>query len=314
MEKYFRASEDEILFELIRKDNPDMTPVLTTQNCYITTPAVNTGPDAAQYNTVATVRPRHGSGLHGPRQIKYNRVNLSDLFKDMQPLAVAGYSANEQYATRDEMPQILARCFSLPINKGDVDPTSSATFTVEGNAAHGTEVFKIANNKCFIGEVTIGFRRDQLENIANLIDPPVLNALNAEAYTTRGLADAQLPPAWAYFGEFDFTEILATVDHNSDFSDAQVAALAAFTGLPLTASAGVFNPEVPYAAKSHFGYALEINSANRTTASLVGKYPWLNTNYTNVKLTEGRYDPITGALIPAERRPVFAFYYNKYNA
>lgn len=314
MEKYFKSSEDEILFELIRKDNPDMTPVLTTQNCYITTPAVNTGPDAALYNTVATVRPRHGSGLHGPRQIKYNRVSLGDLFKDMQPLAVAGYSANEQYATRDEMPMILARCFSLPINKGDVDPTSSATFTVEGNAAHGTEVFKIANNKCFIGEVTIGFRRDQLENIANLIDPPVLNGLTAEAYTMRGLSDTQLPPAWAYFGEYDFTEILSVVDNNSNFNEAAVAAIAAHTGLPLTYATGAFNPECPYHSFDHFGYAIETASPQRTVAEFKGKYPWLNSNYTNVKLTEGRYDPITGALIPAERRPVFAFYYNKYNA
>lgn len=309
--KYFNKTEDEILFGLIEQDNPDMVPKLNTQNCYITTAQVNTGPDAHQYNTIATVRPRHGSGLHGPRQIKYNRVDLQVLFKDMSPVVASGFSESEQFATRDEMPQILGICYGLPINKGDVDPASSANFYVEGHSEHGKGNFTIANNKCFIGSVTVAFRRDKLENITLLVEPPVLDGLPTEAFTGRGLADPQLPAPWAYFAEFDFTEIIGVVDHSRDFSAGDIASLATFTGMPLVHADGAFDPNCPYKSFGHFGKTAESTSRNEVSG-LIGKYPWLNTRYSHVKLTLGTRDPISGALIPEDRQPVFAFYYNKF--
>lgn len=312
--QYFNKTEDEILFALIKKDNPSLVPELTTQNCYITTPSVNTGPDAARYNTVATVRPRHGSGLYGPVTIKYNRVDLKDLFKGQIPVIASGFSENELYATRDEMPLILGTCYGLPINRGDVDPTSALNFHVEGQAGHGTEVYKIANNKCFIGEVTIKFRRDKLENIANLITPPVLNGMYQEKRTQRGLADPRLPAPWAYFADFDFTEIIAHVDHMSDFSRANIEAIATFTGMPLSYdTTTIFDPECPYKCLDHFGKQWKAISRN-TVSSQIADFPWLNTNYTHAKVCLGVKDPVSNAAIPAEKQPVFVFYYNKYES
>lgn len=308
---YFNQSNDEMLFGLIKKDNPDMVPELTTQNCYITTAQVNTGPDAHLYNTIATVRPRHGAGLYGNRQIKYNRVDLAVMFKDMIPVVASGYSADEQFATRDEMPLILGTCYGLPINKGDVDPISSPNFYVQGHPDHLKGSFTIANNKCFIGTILVAFRRDKLENISLVVDPPVLNGLPTEAFTSRGLADPKLPAPWSYFGDFDFTEVIGAVDHGRNFSAAEITTLAAHTGMPLIFADGAFDPACPYKSFGHFGTAAEPSSQNQVS-SLVGKYPWLNTKYTHVKLTKGTRDPVSAALIPADRQPIFAFYYNKY--
>lgn len=310
--KYFNRSEDEILFALIKKDNPSLVPELTTQNCYITTPHPNTGADADRYNTVATVRPRHGSGLYGPIQIKYNRVDLKDLFKGQIPVIASGFSAADTYATREEMPRILGTCYGLPINKGDVDDTSSANFYIEGQAGHGTEIFKIANNKCFIGQVTIKFRRDKLENIAELVSPPVLNGMKAEKNTQRGLGDPRLPAPWAYFGDFDFTEIMANVDHQSNFSRANVEAIAAFTGMALSYdSTTTFDPACPYKCLDHFGKHFKALADNQVSRQLTD-FPWLNKRFTHAKVCVGVKDPISNAAIPAEKQPVFVFYYNKY--
>lgn len=313
MSKYFKQTEDEILFDLIERDNPGLTPKLTAQNCYITTPHPNTGPDALLYNTIATVRPRFGSGLHGPVQIKYNRVDLKDLFKDMSPLVLSGFSENEQYATRAELPKIIATCYSLPINKDDVDPATTANHYIQGHAEHGKGIFRIANNKCFIGQIGIAFRRDKLEHISSLIDPPVLNGMPTAPATARGLEDARLPAPWAYFSDFDFTEIIGHVDHKNNLTEANISAIAAFTGMPLQMVNAPFDPACPYKTYNHFGFTIADNAASlNLVGSLRGKYPWLNTKYTHVKITTGQYDPVSGALIPEDRRPIFAFYYNKY--
>lgn len=321
MSKYFKQSTDEMVFDLIERDNPNLLPRLTAQNCYITSPEPNTGPDALLYNTIATVRPRFGSGLAGPVQIKYNRVELSVLFRDMTPVVLSGYSVNEQYATRAELPGIIAACYGLPIGKDDVDPETTLNHYVEGHAEHAEGIFKIANNKCFIGQVKVAFRRDKLENVGNLLDPPVLTGLPTEKYTKRGLADPQLPAPWAYFADIDFTEISKHVNILGDFTEENIAAIAAFAKMPLQfADTGVFDPNCPYKSLNHFGKqhpAIKIPehstaSGVNKTSSLVAQFPWINTKYTHVKITEGRYDPVSGALIPEDRRPVFAFYYNAF--
>ena len=48
----FNRQEDDILFALIKQDNPNLVPELTPQNCYISSASPNTGDDAAEYNTV----------------------------------------------------------------------------------------------------------------------------------------------------------------------------------------------------------------------------------------------------------------------
>lgn len=321
MSKYFKQTPDEMVFDLIERDNPNLLPRLTAQNCYITSPEVNTGPDALLYNTIATVRPRFGSGLAGPVQIKYNRVELAVLFRDMAPVVLSGYSANEQYATRDELPGIFKACYGLPIGKGEVDPETTLNHYVEGHAEHGNGIFKITNNKCFVGQVRIAYRRDKLESVSSLLDPPVLTGLPTELYTKRGLADPQLPAPWAYFADFDFTEIRQHVNTYTHMTAQEIQAIAEFTKMPLQfADTGVFDPNCPYKSFSHFGSRHSViklpeypvaSNINKTSA-MKALFPWVNTNYTHVKITEGMYDPVSGALIPADRRPVFAFYYNLY--
>lgn len=322
MSNYFKKTPDEMVFDLIDRDNPNLQPRLTAQNCYITSPEVNTGPDAGIYNTIATVRPRFGSGLAGPVQIKYNRIDLAVMFKDMSPVVVSGFSQNEQYATRDELPGIIASCYGLPIAKGEADPETTLNHYVEGHAEHGNGIFKIAaSNKCFIGQILVAYRRDKLESVSSLLDPPVLTGLPTEPYTKRGLADPQLPAPWAYFGDIDFTEIYPEINHLGSLTAANIAAIGAFAKMPLQyADTGVFDPACPYKSFSHFGskhpgVSIPENSKPEgvnKTSSLKGAFPWINTNYTHVKLVEGMYDPVSGALIPTDRRPTFALYYNLY--
>ena len=47
----FGRSADELVFDLIQQDNPDITPKLSGMNCYLSNGQVNTDSDAAQYNT-----------------------------------------------------------------------------------------------------------------------------------------------------------------------------------------------------------------------------------------------------------------------
>ena len=120
-------------------DNPGLDPKLTPQNCYISTAQPNTDTDADRYNTVATVVPRYGSGLYGRCAIKYNRIDLAELFRGMSPVKVQGHSANETYATRDELPAFIGETYGLPIRDGDVHASSSLQFFTKPTADFNPE-------------------------------------------------------------------------------------------------------------------------------------------------------------------------------
>lgn len=308
----FNRSEDEIVFDLIDRDNPDLNPKLTPANCYITTAVPNAEADANKYNTVATVVPRHDSGLHGRRVIKYNRIDLADLFRGVGTFVrVQGHSANAAYATREEIPVFMGETYGLPIFEGDVDAgSSSLQFYPEPHQEFGRGVFKIANNKCFIGQVYVGFSRDFTQSLNAVFKPNFLDALKLHPTVLNVTGHDNWPVPYAYFGDFDFTEIAGAVNHETDINLNQATTIGKHVDRVFFEPVGTFDPSRDYDATNPYGWigAWNKHVALDETSKLVATYPWLRTNYTHVKITKMAKDPSTGE--NPDKDYFFAFYFN----
>lgn len=309
----FNRSEDEILFGLIDQDNPGLVPKLTPQNCYISTAQPNTDSDADRYNTVATVVPRYGSGMYGRRVIKYNRIDLTELFRGMSPVKVQGHSANETYATRDELPAFIGETYGLPIRDGDVHASSSLQFFTSPSAEYGRGVYKIDRNKCFIGQIYVAFSRDFTQSLSNLLKPPVLDAMKLPAGIGIVAGHPDWPATWGFFGDVDFTEIIGTVNHDSNFTFAQATTIGLHMGRTFFTPSGAYDPARDFDNANPFGWygAWATHVARGKVANLVGTYPWLNRNYTHVKITRLATDPATGLALSTPY--YFALYFNTYD-
>lgn len=310
--KIFNRSEDEILFDLIARDNPDLVPALSPNNCYIGPAYPNTDSDAGQYNTVATVIPRFDSGLYGRIKIKYNRIDLNDLFRGIQPVQVTGKTADPSFATRAELPALFGQTYSIPIREGDVHANSAAFFYAKPSAAYGKGVFKVNNNKCFIGQVYVGFSYDSSDSLASYFDGRLRDVLTMPTGVGIVAGHPEWPLTIGYFGDVDFTEIAGMVDHTDDISFAQASAIGLFMGRTFYDKKGAtFDPAVDYDADNPFGYfgCWSKHVASGSTASLAGAYPWIDTAYTHVKITKLALDPSTGSTATDTR--YFAFHYNR---
>lgn len=310
--KIFNRTEDEILFDLIARDNPDLVPALSPNNCYIGPAYPNTDSDAGQYNTVATVIPRFDSGLYGRIKIKYNRIDLNDLFRGIQPVQVTGKSANQSFATRAEVPALFGQTYRIPIREGDVSGNSDAYFYAKPSAAYGKSVFKVDNNKCFIGQVYVGFSYDSSDSLASYFDGRLSDVLQLPAGVAAFPGHPEWPLTIGYFGDVDFTEVAGNIDHKNDITYAQAGALGLFMGRTFYDKKGkAFNPNVDYDPDNPFGYygcwAKHVDC--NLTSALVNAYPWIDTNYTHVKITKLALDPSTGS--SAIGTYYFAFHYNR---
>lgn len=311
----FNKSEDEILFALIAKDNPNLNPPLTPQNCYISSAQQNTDSDKDQYNTTAIVIPRYNSGMSGKTAIKYNRIDLNDLFRGLQPVKVSGNTENMDYATRAELPVLIGETYGLPIREGDIDPSSSAYFHAKPHAEAGKGVYKIANNKCFIGQCYIDFSYDFSQSLATLLKPGKFDCLNLPVGIGPVGEEYDWPSTWGYFADFDFTEIAANVNHGNDITYEQATQIGLFTGRTFfTPPGGQYIPEDHYDQTNPFGWfstwARHVEMG--TTAKLKVQFPWIDTNYTHVKITKLSVNPKDGKPMEVDR--YFALYFNWYEA
>lgn len=306
----FRRSKDEIVFDLIARDNPDLNPRLTPSNCYISTAIPNTDSDAAEYNTVAYVVPRHGSGLANRKAIKYNRVDLQELFRGMSPVPVQGFSKSEAFATAQEIAVFLGQTYGLPVTEGDVHPSSSTNFYPAPHAEHGRGVFKIDNNKCFIGQIYVAFSRDFTENLANILKPNFLNVMKSLPNVNPVTGHSDWPNPWGYFGDVDFTEIAPTINHTNDINLAQATTIGQHVGRTYFEPVGQYDPARDYDHTNPYGWigAWNKHVALGKTSTLVATYPWLRTHYTHVKITKMSKDPSTGQA--PDKDYFFALYFN----
>lgn len=308
----FNRSEDEILFELIKKDNPDLVPELNPQNCYISSAFVNTDADSGQYNTVAVVIPRFNSGLSGKTTIKYNRINLEDLFRGMQPVKVSGNTASLDYATRAELPLLLSETYGLPIREGDVDASVSAAYYYGlPNVQYGQGIYRIANNKCFIGQITIAFSYDFSQSLSTLLPSGALGTVLSLPDGIGPIGEHyDWPSTWGFFGDVDFTEIVANVNTSNDLTFAQAQAIGTFVGRTFFDVAGAYDPNAHYDPNNPFAYygLWKKHVAKDKTSVLVGTYPWIDTRYTHAKITQIEIDPSTGAALSVPH--YFVFYFN----
>ena len=311
--KIFNTPEDDILFALIERDNPNLTPKLTPQNCYISSASPNTDDDSAEYNTVAVVVPRYGSGLSRRVTIKYNRINLADLFMGVTPVKVTGNTAVLDYATRAELPGLLGETYGLPIRDGDVDvSSSSAYFYAKPHADYGKGIYRIAENKCFIGQIPIAFSYDFSQSLSTLLKVGAFDALVTPAGIGPVGTNYAWPSTWGFFADLDFTEIQQHINHGNNISWDQAQAIGTFMGKTF------INPEGGYVPAAHFDNSdpfaffsvWATHEARGTVASLRATYPWLDSNFTHVKITKMVRDPSTWQLMDKPR--YFAFYFNWY--
>ena len=309
----FNRQEDDILFALIKQDNPNLVPELTPQNCYISSASPNTGDDAAEYNTVAVVKPRFGSGLSKKTTIKYNRINLADLFRGQEKVKVTGHTAVLDYATAAELPLLIAETYGLPIREGDLDTTiTTPMHYAKPNPANGTGVYAIANNKCFIGQIFVDFSYDFSQSLGTIIKPSALAALNLPAGIGAVGENYNWPSTYGFFGDRDFTEIVGHINHNNNITFAQAQAIGTFMGRAFIDPVGGYIPETHFNPSDPFAYYGVWNQhvTRGKTASLVSQYPWIDTNYSDVKITKMTVDPKTGKELDTPR--FFAFHYNWY--
>lgn len=310
----FRQSEDEILFALIDRDNPDINPKLTPRNCYISAAIPNTDDDSGQYNSIAYVVPRYDSGLVRRCAIKYNRIDLEELFRGMSPVSVQGFSQSESFATAQEIAVFMGQTYGLPIREGDVHPSSSAAFYPAPHAEHGRGVYKIDKNKCFIGQVYVAFSRDFTENLANILKPNFLNVLKSLPNVNPVTNHEDWPSPWGFFGDFDFTEIAGSVNHASDISLAQATTIGQHVGRTFFEPVGAYDPARDYDHTNPFGWigAWNKHVALGKTSALVGQYSWIRTHYSHVKITKMAKDPSTG--LAPDKDYFFALYFNWHDA
>lgn len=307
----FNRSPDEIVFDLIERDNPDLNPKLTPTNCYISAAAPNSESDAAQYNTIAYVVPRHNSNLSGRRAIKYNRIDLEDLFRGKSPVPVQGFSRNTAYATREEIASFLNQTYGLPIGPEHVDASgSSLQFYPAPHAEAGRGVFKIANNKCFIGQIYISFSRDFTQSLSSLFKPNFLAALKMTPNVENVKDHENWPMTYAFFADFDMTEIASNVNHESNITMAQATNIGKHVDKVFFQPAGQYNPKLDYDHTNPYGWigAWNTHVACDTVAKLRATYPWLKTNYTHAKITKMAVDPSTGQA--PDKDYFFALYFN----
>ncbi len=310
--KIFNRREDEILFDLIARDNPDLTPALSPDNCYIGPAYPNTDTDAAQYNTVATIIPRFGSGLFGRIKIKYNRIDLADLFRGIQPVVVSGNSADQTRATRDEIPAMFGLTYGLPIREGDVDTASSSNFYAKPSASYGHGIFKIANNKCFIGQVPVGFSYDTSSSLATYFGGRLDNVLQLPAGVGTIDDHEDWPLTIGYFADVDFSEVSDAINHDGNLTLDQANRIGAFMGITFVGTkSGPYNPAVDYDQDFPYGCFAVWNThvARGTTIGLQGQFPWINTKYNYVKILRLTMNPATGGAL--SKPYYFALHYNR---
>lgn len=307
----FNKSEDEILFALIEQDNPNLVPKLTPQNCYISTASPNVDVDSDSYNTIAVVIPRFGSGLSGKTTVKYNRINLADLFRGLLPVKVTGNTATLDYATAAELPGLFAQTYGLAIREGDVDTAvTSAYHYTRPNAQNGKGIYRIDNNKCFIGQITVDFSYDFSQSLSTILKPSALTALNLPAGIEPVEDNYNWPSTYAFFADRDFTEIEGAINHNSNISYAQAQAIGTFMGRTFIDPVGGYVPATHFDPSDPFAYFGVWNThvVKGPVSGLLATYPWLNPDYTHVKITKMVKNPKTG--IDLEKPRFFAFHYN----
>ena len=91
------------LFKLIRKDNPNLTTEMTTDNVTVNAPAANAGTK----NTSITVTGVRYKGYRGSKQVFYNRIDLGVLHKNVTPHVIVPPDADR--TLHAVLPQINAQ-------------------------------------------------------------------------------------------------------------------------------------------------------------------------------------------------------------
>ncbi len=310
----FGKTADQLVFELIAQDNPDLTPVLTAENSYITSLATNTGADAAKYNTVATINCRSDKGITGKQVIKYNRISLADLFVNIKPTITIYYSSNLK---RSDVIIGLGQKYNIDI-KGTQSGDTTYAGTLNPGSTKDVSITLNNANKAFIGSLLVTATGSSSKTVADLTSgtgeiyvdviadpyPPI----KKKAASTLGV---YYPAPETFFKLFDFTEIASSLwPITATYPDAALCALLTqVTSLnfqPTTYPTVTPTDDSPFCATFNWLYVTK-----GTTASLVGTYPFVDTSFSHCHIYKLRYDPesTTGGVAQTGTR-YFALHYN----
>lgn len=146
----FNAASADLVFALIKRDNPNLPFVLTKDNCTLGLPQVYTATGDFR-NTKISVNPKKDSGYQGPFYVTYRRLVPVTLFPSAQPILNEWYDPNTGAIPVDTWLGWLNAKYGTKLVAADV------TATTYGNANVAGSYTMSFNTKCpaFVGTFTI---------------------------------------------------------------------------------------------------------------------------------------------------------------
>lgn len=158
----FRKAQDDLLYDLIEEANPGFKQKFAKGSFIIDNLRTYTPQAGEIANTLARLRAAPGTANIGTRDIKYRRIDLAKLFKNMQPVVFTTWDSATNLPIAKAVTELSNR-FGLKFATSDFSPTTSIGTTV-GNLT-------CSSSQCFIGTITAVYTKAR----RNLDDAIVAN-------------------------------------------------------------------------------------------------------------------------------------------
>lgn len=174
----FQKTSAELVFDLIKRDNPNLPFVLTKDNCTLGRPQTYTATGDFR-NTRVSVTPKANVGYQGPFYVTYRRLVPVTLFPASQPILSDWYDPNTGAIPVDTWLGWLNARYGTKLQAADV----TATTYGNGNTAGTFSMSFAATCPAFVGTFNV-----VRSNIKKPLDQQIPELTTTIAQLTAGVA------------------------------------------------------------------------------------------------------------------------------
>lgn len=161
----FRKPQDDLLYDLIEEANPGFKAKFAKGSFVIDNLRTYTPQAGEIANTIARLRAAPGSAGIGTKDIKYRRIDLSKLFKNISPITLTTWQAATNLPIANVIAEINAR-YGLYLRPEDFPSTSSIGTT--------TATMVCSASQCFISQFSARYVKGK-RPASDAITNPSLN-------------------------------------------------------------------------------------------------------------------------------------------